>query len=234
MVDVTPQSGRGLSRRAMLRGSLLTGAGVAVASAALPGLTGVAQAATVITTAQAEGYVEVFNTQPQWWWCKTCSGLFYSANGVAAGTCPFDNGMHDPSASWMYETPCNNAAYNYDFPASGFMQYDWWWCNLCAGLFFKDNLQGSHCPGNPKSFSPNITGPHNATPSSYNYNILYDNSVWQNGSPPLQQGWLWCKNCQGMFHANSGTAAGLCPALRTPGTHQGEGSYQYQLFIGHK
>jgi hypothetical protein len=53
MGDVTPQSNRGLNRRTVLKRGLLTGVGAAVASVALPTLTGVAQASQLTVTAIA-------------------------------------------------------------------------------------------------------------------------------------------------------------------------------------
>lgn len=238
MTDFTPQPGRGLARRALLRNGLLAGVGAAVASAALPGITGItgiAQAA--IGNVQATdpfGIVEDLSAQTQWWWCRNCSGLFYSASGAAAGSCPF-NGSHDPSGSWMYETPILTQQ---DVGAEQAQaQQPWRWCNWCQGLFWGKGQGSSHCPGNLISFAPNITGPHNGSDGSDTYLLPYNGAEggWSSGTPPLQAGWLWCKNCQGLFHANSGTSAGLCPALKTSGAHDGSGSYRsYYLFVGHK
>jgi hypothetical protein len=232
MADVTRQPGRGLARRTLLRNGLLAGAGVAVATVVLPGLTGVAQAATVDALAQdAFGTVVDFTAQTQWRWCTNCSGLFYSASGAAAGACPF-NGQHQPG-SWMYETPILNEQDVVAEQAQA--QANWIWCNWCQGLFYGKNSKSSHCPGNLISFAPNITGPHNADAGSYPYFLPYSGSEggWTDGSPPLQAGWLWCSNCQGLFHSNSGTSAGLCPKLQTRGPHIGAGSYQsYYVFVG--
>jgi hypothetical protein len=235
MADVTPQPGRGLARRALLRNGLLAGAAAAVASVALPGITGVAQAAMVDAEAiNPFGLVSEFTAQTQWWWCKNCSGLFYSASRAAAGSCPF-NGYHDPSASSMYETPVLTTQ---DVGAEQYQaQQGWLWCNWCAGLFWGKGQASSHCPGNLISFAPNITGPHNASDGSSTYMLPYNGSEggWSNGTPPLQAGWLWCKNCQGLFWARSGTSAGLCPELKTRGPHDGSSSAKtYYLFSSPK
>ncbi len=65
-------------------------------------------------------------------------------------------------------------------------------------------------------------------PGSYDYSLLV--APW-NGN--LQPNWLWCSVCQGLFHANSGVNAGLCPVNATS-QHQGGKSWPYLLFIGHK
>lgn len=233
MTDVTPPPG-GLARRALLRKGLLAGAGAALASVALPSLTGVAQASIVNAEAiDPFGQVDDFTAQNQWWWCKNCSGLFYSASGAADGACPF-NGQHEPGP-WMYETPTLTEQ---DVATEQYQaQQGWRWCNWCQGLFWGKGQASSHCPGNLTSFAPYITGPHNASDASDTYILPHAGSEggWSDGSPPLQAGWLWCKNCQGLFHANSGTSAGLCPELLTPGPHDGSSSTRsYYLFVGHK
>jgi hypothetical protein len=232
MAEVTPRAARVLGRRALLRNGLLAGAGAAVASVALPGITGTAQASIVEAGALGPlGLNIAFSAQTQWWWCRNCSGLFYSASGAAAGSCPF-NGYHDPSASWMYETPV--LTYQDVGAEQEQAQPGWLWCNWCQGLFFGKG-QPSHCPGNLQSFAPYKTGPHNGSDGSDIYLLPYSGAEggWSIGNPPLQSGWLWCKNCQGLFHASSGTSAGLCPALIAPGQHNGSDSYQsYYLFHG--
>lgn len=235
MAEVTPPPRRGLARRSLLRNGLLAGAATAAASLVLPGITGVAQASIVEADALGPLGIDIaFNAQTQWWWCRNCSGLFYSASGAAAGSCPF-NGHHDPSGSWMYETPIVTAQ---DVAAEQEQaQHGWLWCNWCTGLFYGPDKSGSHCPGNLISFAPYLTGPHNSNDGSNTYLLPYSGAEggWSLADPPLQAGWLWCRNCQGLFHANSGTSAGLCPALKTPGAHNGSGSYQsYYLFVGHK
>jgi hypothetical protein len=116
-------------------------------------------------------------------------------------------------------------------------QHGWLWCDWCAGLFFGANQVSSHCPGNLISFAPNITGPHNANAGSDPYLLPYSGPEggWSLADPSLQAGWLWCQNCHGLFHANSGTSAGLCPELKVKGPHNGSASYQtYYLFVGHQ
>src|ERR1700728_3425302 len=104
MADMTPQPARGLGRGALLRNTVLAGAGAAVASVALPSLTGVARAAIVVADAENPfGNYDEFSVQTEWRWCTQCSGLFQSTSGGAAGSCPF-HGSHVP-CTWLYETP---------------------------------------------------------------------------------------------------------------------------------
>jgi hypothetical protein len=234
LTEETTQSRRGPDRRALLRNGLLAGAAATVATIALPGITGSAQAAVVEADAFGPLGIDIaFSAQTQWWWCTNCSGLFYSASGAPAGSCPF-NGYHQPG-SWMYETPVLTSG---DAGAEQEQaQHGWLWCNWCTGLFFGPNWPSSHCPGNVISFAPNTTGPHNSNAGSDPYLLPYSGSDggWSQGAPSLQAGWLWCKNCQGLFHSNSGTSAGLCPELKVKGPHNGSGSYQtYYLFVGHQ
>jgi hypothetical protein len=231
MTDVTPQTGRGLDRRVLLRNGLLAGAAVAMASVALPGITGIAQASTVEADAFGPLQIDVaFSAQNQWWWCRNCNGLFYSASGAATGRCPF-GGIHDPTGSWMYETPfvTEQDAVAEEEQA----QQPWRWCSWCTGLFWGKGQASSHCPGNLESFAPNICGPHNGSDGSYTYLLPYEGSegAWSQGTPSMQAGWHWCQKCQGLFHPNSGTSGGLCPALLTKGPHDGGGT-SYQLFVG--
>ncbi len=208
------------SQRAALAARQVTGLGAAVATASIasPALTGVAWANTV-TAARPGWPTEYFTAQPQWWWCSKCSGFFYSSGGSPAGICPAGY-AHNPYNSWMYETV-------YDHFSEASVQEGWRWCNWCQGLFWP--LQASsHCPGNVLTRYPYTTGPHNVGPGSYDYSLLV--APW-NGN--LQPNWLWCSVCQGLFHANSGVNAGLCPVNATS-QHQGGKSWPYLLFIGHK
>jgi hypothetical protein len=230
MSDVTPQPTRGLARRALLRNGLLAGAGMAVASVALPGITGVAQAAMVEADALGPLGLDIaFTAQTQWWWCTQCSGLFWSNSGAPDGACPF-NGYHQPGGT-MYETPVVTDG---DVEAEEEQaQHGWLWCNWCDGLFWGSGQASSHCPGNLISFAPYITGPHNGSDGSSTYMLPYSGSEggWSLATPPLQSGWRWCMNCQGLFWASSSnTSAGLCPELKVKGPHDGGGT-NYYLFM---
>jgi hypothetical protein len=230
MADVTPQPGLGLGRRALLRNGLLAGAGMAVVSVAQPGIAGVAQASTVEAVAFGPLGLDIaFSAQNGWRWCTRCSGLFYSPSDAPAGACPF-NGDHQPGGA-NYETPFVTSQ---DVGAEQEQaQQSWLWCNWCEGLFWGKGQVNSHCPGNLISFAPYITGPHNASDGSYTYLLPYEGSEggWSDGSPALQAGWHWCQNCQGIFWAGAGkTSAGLCPALKTEGPHDGGGTIYY-LFM---
>jgi hypothetical protein len=231
MTQAPSRPARGLGRRALLRNGLLTGAGAAVASVALPGLTGVAHASIVSVYAEWwNGYEVYLNAQTQWWWCRDCYALFYSGSGAAAGVCPVNYPYgHNPSGSSMYDTPCNNQKITGIGMGSG-EQGLWYWCNWCQGLFYGLGQTNSHCPGNVLTSYPFTTGPHDASDGSYNYNLLYSNDggPWT-GDPPLQSGWLWCENCQGLFWGGSGVTAGLCP-INFTSQHQGGGSYKYQMY----
>jgi hypothetical protein len=66
-------------------------------------------------------------------------------------------------------------------------------------------------------------------PGSYNYNLL-SGGCENSGSPPLRPNWLWCINCRGLYHANSGTNAGVCP-INFTSKHEAAQSYRCQMFV---
>jgi hypothetical protein len=228
MTDETPQPTRGLARRTLLRNGLLTGVGAAVAAVALPGLTGVAQAATVQVLAMDPfGEVDQWSAQTQWWWCNACRGLFWSNSGAPAGLCPASPSFpHDNSASGMYELPF----LTYADAGVQDAQAGWRWCNQCQGLFWGSGLANSHCPGNV--ITPYVSsGPH-AFGSSTSYIVLMESEegAFSEGTPPLQTGWHWCNVCQGLFYPPGGAAknGGVCPVnFSSPHT---AGGTVYQLF----
>lgn len=219
MADVTPRTTRGLSRRTLLRNGLVTGLGVAIATAAVPAFTGVARAASVTDFGiqPGTGTTFEFSAQTNWWWCNKCSGLFWSnSSGSPAGDCAKDGNPHTSTGSWTYDVPFGN-------PAITGVQSQWSYCNLCDGLFYGPNVSESACIGN-STVNPIVIGNHHR--GTTDYDLLHDG--WGGGGPFLQGGWNWCTNCQELFWGGNG---GACPAwLGTQGHLAGSPNTNYQLF----
>lgn len=189
----TSQPTSALSRRAMLKNTLLTGAVVGVVSVASAGT----------ARAAAPG------AQSEWAFCRECMGLYYGPWG--GGVCPNGFGphvgyqsisynyrlLHDyggssgVQANWQvcdrcsilwygpnqYTSACPAggghtaiASYNYDLyygrPGANGFQVDWAWCLNCQGLFYLPDEGSSHCP----SFYGQ--GPHDGG-ASFNYGLFY-------------------------------------------------------------
>jgi hypothetical protein len=223
MADIAPHRMPGLGRRALLRNGLLSGLGVAVASVALPAFTGVARAAMldVLVTDPYNDPVD-FTAQSQWYWCRACTGLFWSGNGADAGDCPaLYPGPHNLSGSWMYDVPTLTDS------DAGIVQtqHSWNWCFQCQGLFYGPDQASSHCPGNV--ITPFVTSAPHAT-GSVNYQLPWGPD-WSDAS--LQAGWYFCSACKGLFHPGSGSSGGVCP-IDFKSKHKGSGSFNYVLFVG--
>jgi hypothetical protein len=225
MTDVTPETTRGLGRRALLRNGLIAGLGAAAATVAVPALAGVAEAAAVTDHAVPPGgiYAVSFQAQQNWWWCVMCAALFASdSSGSPKGTCPAGYSQHlssiTGSSSWEYEVPYNNAAHTN-------LQPNWNWCSWCQTLWYAgpNNNGADRCAANTIN---NKSGSHN--PGTWNYDMLYGG--WVAGGPFLQGSWAWCSKCGELFY-NGATNTQFCPYYyEGDGSHTVGSNWKYQLF----
>jgi hypothetical protein len=79
--------------------------------------------------------------QEDWYWCKNCSGMFWTGNGRTGGACPANAtfSSHDGSSSYPYVA--------YYGTAGGTGQAGWSWCRQCSGLWYSNGAQyGGDCP----------------------------------------------------------------------------------------
>jgi hypothetical protein len=196
----------GITRRSVLRGGLLAGAGVAAVGGASWALTGVAEAAS---------------PQSGWSWCVNCSGMWFTYNNTG-GVCPNGIAPHNKVGSYIYEIYNNQS----NIPNT---QGNWAWCELCQGLFYNPNVNDSHCPAH--ILPTGGTGNHVGIGEDGSYNYYLQRNVTIVADP--QSYWRWCGKCQGLYHqGSSGSSKGVCPyyypSFSTP--HQeGGGSFNYAV-----
>lgn len=125
---------------------------------------------------------------------------------------PADHGHHDPTGSFYYELPFDEAPRDY-------LQQLWRACYKCQGLYYAGFPTAGPCPVD--------NGQHSLT-GSFKYALRYG----ENPSPYYQDAWRACSKCQGLFyggHANGDALRpnnGVCPA---GGDHLGLTSFNYGL-----
>ncbi|WP_327003727.1 hypothetical protein OHA72_53130 [Dactylosporangium sp. NBC_01737] len=91
-------------------------------------------------------------------------------------------------------------------------QRNWRWCRRCQSLFFAGNTSSGACP---------LGGGHDRTGSA-NYVMPAYNAPLP---PQVQNGWRWCRRCQGLFF---GPFVGRCPL---GGGHEAVGSSDYAMYV---
>jgi hypothetical protein len=193
MTSGASQEIRGLGRRALLRNGLLLSLGTSTVVAASASLAGEARAGAP-APASADILAATAPEQFGWAWCDLCQGMFYSGNNTL-GHCPYNGNLFGHANKLDY------SSYNYGFyyNATGTdWQAGWLWCRNCQGMFWAPSGHTSYgqCP----FYNSNgQTGAHNGS-GSFAY-VAYRGSATGTG----QAGWLWCKNCSGLFYAQ-GTA----------------------------
>ena len=209
MVDMPSGSGREFDRRSLLRTGLLAGLGATALTVAAPGLTGVAQAAQSTVILNGISY----QAQNDWWWCRQCSGLFWSSSGAGTGVCQGSSNLdfntaHNPSGSSNYRLPHDGPSQNNPNSDAFGVQTGWAWCNACQLVYWP--ASNALCPANG--------GAHHRGSSTV-YDMLFGG--W--GGP--QSGWRWCNFCSEYFWANVSQNAGACPV---EGVHHAGGNTHYQ------
>ena len=218
----------GLSRRALLRNGLLVGLGATAAVTALPELAGMALAEN------SNQYVTVYYndeptitnlSQPDWWYCVQCYGIFHSDDDTPNGVCPYNGGKHQNNTSYYnYCTQFGGSSEGPDLGGSG-VQSGWRWCSKCQGLFWGSAATDSYCPAG---------GQHIVTSDTYTYVLVFGTPTiaWTNAqgssyTVAAQSGWLYCGKCRGLFYGHGTNSGGWCPA----GSHhlQASNSYNYEM-----
>jgi hypothetical protein len=188
--DEGQQAIGGFSRRSVLRGGLLAGAGVATVGAMSAVLTGTAKAATP-------------DPQPGWGYCRYCATMWWTA-GESGSHCPGSDtpdGLHHVS-SGSYDYRQYNGASSGSSP-----QVNWRWCSACQGMFWGTGV----CYGNTRP--GDYYGPHTAGTTNYN---LYFNGGGLNSTTDPQAYWRWCGLCSLLYwQGSSGSTAGACAANST-------------------
>jgi hypothetical protein len=107
----------------------------------------------------------------------------------------------------------------YDGEGTGYQQ-GWAYCSWCSGLFYSNGqVRAGACP----HFN-GLEGHEDI--NSDDYIVPYSSTPYTNA----QQGWRWCSQCQGMWYANKNPRGGVCPLNDSAFTHNGNGSYPYQMF----
>jgi hypothetical protein len=143
--------------------------------------------------------VQVGAFQDGWSWCRKCEGLFFSGNPTK-GRCAA-GGTHDHSESGLYR-----------LMSVGEGQVNWRWCKKCEGLFFFGSANFGRCPAGT------VHDPFD----SRDY-VLQQNAAFV--SMAQQNGWRWCRKCQGLFFGLNLTK-GRCPS---GGAHDPKLSGDYNL-----
>jgi hypothetical protein len=194
----------GISRRSVLRGGLLAGAGVATVGAASAVLTGTANAA-------ASGW------QLDWAFCVFCNALWWAKNPSPSDACPGSGktGEHGlASGDYVYEVEYGVSGLN----NSSDPQPDWRFCTNCCALFWGGF--GGACWANRVGISP---GPHTAGTTNYD--------LWWNGSgTDAQENWRFCGKCSVIFwQGSSQSGTGVCAAASGGPHFDGSGTV-YEMF----
>jgi len=121
----------GISRRGILRGGLLAGAGVAAVGAMSAVFTGTAKA--TVSPQYGWGYCE--NCATMWWTAgrssSVCANFNVTPNRHAVGSGSFNYGPYNGIAGLV---------------SSSNPQPNWRWCNACQGLFWGGG-NGGFCSG---------------------------------------------------------------------------------------
>lgn len=173
-----------ISRRSLLRGGLLAGAGVATVGAMSAVLTGTAKASTP-------------NPQYGWGFCHYCNVMWYTP-GQSGSACayPHSGGRHAVASGSL------NYGLHNSMPGlvnTSDPQPNWSFCSSCQGLFWTGNL--GVCAGNWNGtvFSGHVTG-------RTNYDMYFNTTG--------QAYWRWCTLCSLLYYqgSNSEAPVGACPS----------------------
>jgi hypothetical protein len=101
-------------------------------------------------------------------------------------------------------------------PASA-AQPEWFWCDVCQGLYFMGGQMEGDVPLNgvcPNFYNPR--GPHGAPDTEqFEYSLKFNVDGGRG-----QSGWAYCMWCRGLFFARNGHSA---PSGKCPGSYTGLG-----------
>ncbi len=186
----------GISRRSVLRGGLLAGAGVATVGAMSAICTGTAKASTP-------------SPQYDWGWCQYCSTMWWTP-GQSNSAC---EGPYAPLRSDGFKSHVvGGGSYNYglyngipNLVNTSNPQPDWRWCDACQGLFW-GGFPG-HCAGKGINPNTNTLSPHTQGGTSYD---IYLNTTGQ-------AYWRFCGLCS-LLRSTSVTVQAAGMPRRPPGS----------------
>jgi hypothetical protein len=203
----------GLGRRALLRNTLIAGAGAIALGAMSTTLAGAAEAAA------GPGY------QDNWGWCNQCNEIFWAGtNFEDAGVCPANDALYPHTLGGTNYTALTNFSTSgnpADTSSSG-QQAGWRWCSKCSALVWNGN--DGLCPGNSVP-SRGILGNHVLGSTNYAVPFGISSTLYQNG-------WDYCSACGCLYWANGwDKAAENCYAANTNnGPHTPGSDTHYQFY----
>jgi hypothetical protein len=208
----TPELERGLGRRALLRNTLIAGAGVAALGAMSIPLAGTAGAVTY---------------QVDWAWCYHCNALFWAtATFENNGLCPGNGGgphlVGETNYTAMYGVGTSG---NPGDTRSYGQQAGWAYCSKCKIVGLRSNP--GVCMWNSTYVLGELRAPSKHTYGSTNYAVPFGNS-----GDEYQNGWVNCYNCAILYYGHGwGNAAENCAATAFNGQHTPANAWHYQAIF---
>jgi hypothetical protein len=199
-----------ISRRSVLQGGLLVGAGVVAAGAMSVALTGTAEAA-------------FYGQQSCWGFCTQCHTMWWTPD-ESSSACVAPGYTVHAIGSGQYNY---NPWYNYpNLTASSNPQAGWLWCGNCQGMFYGPSTNSVCGSGKDGDLPPHVAG-------SKTIYDLYKNLGGGTTSNP-QPYWRWCSLCALLYYQGpSGSQAGYCPGyvLNNPvsGPHHAGSTTSYDV-----
>jgi hypothetical protein len=195
----------GISRRSLLRGGLLAGAGVATLGTASAILTRTAKANTP-------------NPQLGWAWCAWCGTMFWPEAGFW-GLCA---APQSTTGNHWLKSGTSDYELSNDLGGNGpNPQPNWNWCARCMGLFWgPGNSRYGSCLGHPAGTDTS----HFAGSSTSYY-------LYSSAQPQSQPYWRWCGFCDLLFWggSSSGLQAGYCPGRNNHWPHVASSDTNYYI-----
>ena len=181
------QASHQTSRRTLLRGALIAGAGIATFGGITAARPATANAATTP------------NPQPGWGQCIYCSTMFWVAEASLS---------HCASSSSLNGTHAvGSGTYNYDINngvsgnGQSNPQVGWHYCTACKGMCW--GVSNGYCMG--------TLDDHQGGPTVYALN--WGQPVSQKPPPVLQANWRYCGKCALLYwQGPTGNSAGACPS----------------------
>ena len=205
----------GLSRRGLLKSSLIVGLGAAGLSAASTAVTaGVAQASqNALVDIKPDYKSESLATvvQTQWAYCNQCRNVWYTAEGGNACSEQL-GGPHRVGSSTDYGVLIDNTPGFTSSPPSGHhsgYQSPWNWCDQCSCLWYGPDQLSSYCPVAGQSTSQDVHSKFGSGVYYMPYGVETNGgAAWtMTVGGTFQQGWKYCSNCKCLYWGNAQSAS---------------------------
>jgi hypothetical protein len=198
----------GLSRRGLLKSSLLIGLGAAGLSATSTAVNADAARASQnanILLAADYGTELTTGVQTQWAYCGACRNLWYAGEGSSSeGICAAGYGGHGTGSTTDYGVIIDNPGFSATPPSgdNAYLQSPWLWCANCACLFWGNGQAQSWCAFNLTNGGRQF--PHVSTGSGVYYMPygveLGGGAAWTAFRyANLQPGWKYCSACKCLY-----------------------------------